>query len=127
MADQLQEQLTNLAWSLKLHVLAAADAIDKQADAAAAVIRDSLSHSTWLPEAARPTPPPPPKVPARVIEKAVGRGGVFAWVKDNKWAAGLVVGTAVGIGGYVYSKRGKRGQKRRAKKAADGGRKEVVG
>lgn len=125
MADKLQEQITNIAWSLKANIFSAADAIDKQADAAAAVIRESLSNSTWVPESVRPTPPPPP---VRIVEKAAARSaGVVGWVKNNKWAAVLLVGTAVGVGGYVYAKKRRGGKKRRAKKASDGGRKEVVG
>lgn len=125
MTDELQEQISRFAWSLKSNIFSVADAIDKQADAAATAIRESLSNSTWVPESVRPTPPPPP-VPVRIVERATG-GGVVGWAKDNKWAVGIFLGTAVGIGGYVYSKRKKGGKKRRARKASDGGRREVVG
>lgn len=57
MADQLQEQLTNLAWTLKSQLFTAADMLDRQADLAATLIRETLSSTPWLPEAARPPPP----------------------------------------------------------------------
>lgn len=122
MTDRLQEQLSSFAWSLKSSVFFAADVIDKQADAAATIIRESLSNSPWVPEVVRP----PTRVPARITENVAG-GGIVAWVRENKWAVGVVVGTAVGIGGYVYAQ-GRKGRKnKRARKASDGGRKEVVG
>ncbi|RPB10171.1 DUF1776-domain-containing protein [Morchella conica CCBAS932] len=124
MADQLQEQLTNLAWTLKSQLFTAADMLDRQADLAATLIRETLSSTPWLPEAARPPPPPPPPPLARIIPRA----GMGRWVKDNKWAVGIVVATGVGIGAWVYGKRKQRRRAgRRARKAADGGRKEVVG
>lgn len=130
MTDRLQEQLSSLAWSLRSGVFFAADVIDKQADAAATVIRESLSNSPWVPEVVRPVPRPT-RMPARITEKVAG-GGIVAWVKENKWAVGMIVGTAVGIGGYVYAQgrkggKGKGGKGKKARKASDGGRKEVVG
>lgn len=125
MTDRLQEQLSNITWYLRSNIFFVADVIDKQADAAATVIRELASNSTWVPEAVRPVPRPT-RIPARIAEKAAS-GGIVAWVKENKWAVGMVVGTAVGIGGYVYAQGRKGGKKRRARKASDGGRKEVVG
>ncbi|KAI5847094.1 hypothetical protein DFP73DRAFT_475139 [Morchella snyderi] len=127
MADQLQEQLTNLAWTLKSQLFTAADLLDRQADVAAALIRGALSSTPWLPEAARPPPPPPPPPQASLAARLAHRAGLGRWVRDNKWAVGIVAATGVGIGAWVYGKRKQRRRAgRRARKAADGGRKEVV-
>lgn len=126
MTDHLQEQLSSIAWTLRSTIFSTADVIDKQADIAATAIREALSKSTWVPEVVRPLPRPI-RMPVSVIEKVTGGGGMGAWVKENKWAVGIVLGTTVGIGGYVYARGRKGGKKKRARKASDGGRKEVVG
>lgn len=126
MADHLQEQLSSLARSLTSNIFLVADVIDKQADTAATAIRELLSGSTWVPEVVRPVPRPS-RMPVGIVKKVARGGGVVAWVKENKWAVGIAVGTAVGVGGYVYAQGRKGGKKKRARKASDGGRKEVVG
>ncbi|KAH0608849.1 uncharacterized protein H6S33_001077 [Morchella sextelata] len=102
MADHLHEQLTNLAWTLKSQLFTAADMLDRQADLAATLIRETLSTTTWLPEAARPPPPPPP--PTGTTRPPSGSGAV----------------------GEGQQRKQRRRAGRRARKAADGGRKEVV-
>lgn len=121
MADNINEFL----WWLKTYTFVAADAVDRQADSLAALIRESLSDCEWLPEGARPVPLRV-VVPERVTQAAGGSKG--QWWIESKWTVGMVVaGVVVAIGGYGYMRKKKYQKRRRAKKAGNGGRKEVVG
>lgn len=124
MTDKFNETVNDLFWNLKSYTFIVADTIDRQADVLANRIRDSLASAEWLPEAARPAPRPVP-IPQRVID-AVSRKN--SWWRDNRWfiVSLAVVGSVVGMGGYGYLTRKKGMKKRRAKRAGNGGRKEVV-
>jgi hypothetical protein len=110
---------------MKKYSLEIADAVDRQIDLVAAVIRDSLSHQSWLPQSVRPPPTPPPSripsPPPTLIERAQ------EWVLAHRaWTAAFVA--FVGTGGLlIYRQRSIYGKKRKARKAGNGARKEIVG
>jgi hypothetical protein len=102
-----------------------ADSIDKHFESVATAIRETLSNSAWLPESARPSPPrkisPPPLPPANYYTRAQ------EWVLKHKAAATIII-TFIGISGvYLYKRKRAYFKKRRAKRASNGARKEVVG
>lgn len=100
-----------------------AEYIDKSVDRAADAVRDTLSSTPWIPDSLRPTPPvkaPVVVVPVPTWEKAQD------WVSRNKILTGVIVavcGTVI-FKGYQKSKSMRK--TRRAKRARNGGRTEVV-
>ncbi|KAK6510130.1 hypothetical protein TWF481_004844 [Arthrobotrys musiformis] len=117
-----------LAWnSIKYHSANMMDQADKHFDSIATTIRQKANDSSsWIPQlpSLKTPPPPPPPAPVVVVGKKVG-GGVWRWVGENKW---IVMGFAVvvlGGGVWVVRKRGQR-RRRKALKAGNGARKEVV-
>ncbi|KAF1992157.1 DUF1776-domain-containing protein [Aulographum hederae CBS 113979] len=104
-----------------------ADATDRHIDSVATSIRSTLSHSTWLPSSARPSPPPPPPVHLAHVPKGV-IASTLGWADRHRAVtAGLVAFFVVGgwAGWREYAGKGRRG-KRRARRAANGARTEVV-
>lgn len=88
-------------------------------------IRESLSTSAWLPSSARPTPPPPP--PPTRVPTAGFSSRLFNWAWENRLAVGLVTATSLGLGSYIVTqRRAARSKKRRAKRASNGARQEVL-
>jgi hypothetical protein len=110
---------------VKKYSLDIADAIDRQIDAVAGVVRDSLSNQAWLPQSVRPPPTPSspriPGPPPTLIEQAQ------EWVLAHRaWTAAFFA--FVGTGGFLlYRQRKFYGRKRKARKAGNGARKEIVG
>jgi hypothetical protein len=109
-----------------------ADYIDRQVDSAASnlqsvvkSLRETLSSSPWIPESARPKPPPKPPVQPKVLPV-----GLYDRVQDWVFKHKVLCGTSVlGIGlatFYIYRQRRSYGKKRRAKRASNGARIEVV-
>lgn len=100
-----------------------ADYVDKHLEIVSNVLRDALSQQEWLGSARpRPSRPPPPRV--RVVPKtALGR--VCEWMDKNRWLTCAIV---LATGGVIYYgvKKGAGRKKRRAKRAANGARLEVV-
>lgn len=102
----------------------AAEYIDKGVDRAADAVRDTLSAQTWLPATMRPLPP------ARVAPVAVVTLSAWEraqdWVSKHKVLTGVIV-VACGVvvfKGYQTSRSMRK--TRRAKRARNGGRTEVV-
>ncbi|TQV98495.1 hypothetical protein V2A60_007769 [Cordyceps javanica] len=101
----------------------AADFIDRSVDRAADVVRDTLSSQTWIPDSVRPAPPV--KVPVAVVSMSTWEQAQD-WVSKHKILTGVVVvvcGTVI-FKGYQKSKSMRK--TRRAKRARNGGRTEVV-
>ncbi|GAB1204186.1 hypothetical protein APSETT445_002835 [Aspergillus pseudonomiae] len=92
-----------------------------QVDHAAKVIRDTLSHQSWLPSSVRPTPPPSR---ARASQSLVDRA--HDWVLRNRaWSAAILA--FVGTTSLLYLGNKKLGGRRRkARRAGNGARKEIV-
>lgn len=103
-----------------------ADYVDRHIESVARTLRETLSSSPWIPESARPRPPPKP-VAAQLKAIPVGLyDRVQNWVLKHKVLCGT---TILGIGVatfYVYQNRRAYGRKRRARRASNGARLEVV-
>jgi hypothetical protein len=104
-----------------------ADYVDKHLEKVANTLREALSSSQWIPESARPKPPPPP--PRSFTESISSSASVYAqlhsWVMRNKILTTVIV---IAIGGVTYHiiRRKSDRKKRRAKRAGNGARLEVV-
>ncbi|ORY08856.1 hypothetical protein BCR34DRAFT_569334 [Clohesyomyces aquaticus] len=99
------------------------DASDRHFASVASYIKKSVPE-TWLPERARPSPPPPPlpKLPA----SASYIHHVQDWVTRNKALTAAIV-AFLGTGGFLlYREKRKHSRKRRARRASNGARREVV-
>lgn len=104
-----------------------ADYVDKNLQKATNILRDALSSSPWLPESARPRPPPPP--PRSFIKSATPTSMLSRahnWVLNNRLLTTAIVFSAGGL--TYYATRGSLSsrKKRRAKRASNGARLEVV-
>ena len=104
-----------------------ADYIEQHSNHIAAEIRDVLESATWLPESMRPPrsqsshffsrAPPPPQ---SFFEKTV------AWVSRNRTAIAIIVAFAGTTAVLIHKRRRAHARKRRAKKFANGAKKEIV-
>ncbi|TWU73936.1 hypothetical protein ED733_004474 [Metarhizium rileyi] len=100
-----------------------ADYIDQNVDQAARILRETLSQAKWLPDYAKPSPP---SEPAITILSMTWSEKVQDWVSRHKILTAVVIvtcGTVV-IKGYKKSRSMRK--TRRAKRARNGGRTEVV-
>ncbi|KUJ24362.1 DUF1776-domain-containing protein [Mollisia scopiformis] len=102
-----------------------ADYVDKHLEKVSNTLRDALSSSKWIPESARPKPPPPPP---RRFEMSVSPSLLVklqSWVLNHKILTTFIV---LAIGGVTYKviRRKVNRKKRRAKRASNGARLEVV-
>lgn len=125
MADNFASAITSSLSTLKSAAFHAAEAIDEQSDNLANSIRSRLSTSSWIPSPARPTPLTPPSAAHYPAPDLYSRATTWAW--QNRLAVGIVGATTFGLGGYVIAqRRAARNRKRRAARAPNGARKEVV-
>lgn len=102
-----------------------ADYVDRHIEKVASALREAVSSSPWIPESARPKPPPKPPVPAKIIPASL-YCRAQDWVQKNKLLSGTFV---IGIGAaifFAYRRRKAYSRKRRAKRASNGARLEVV-
>lgn len=117
-------QLSSIPVHLQRYSQDAADFIDRRVDQAAHFLRETLSSQPWLPDVVRPTPPPPPPLVAIAPASAVER--LQGWIARHKVLTGVVV-VVVGTVAYKGYQRSRSLRKtRRAKRARNGGRTEVV-
>ncbi|KAJ4169300.1 hypothetical protein NW754_016334 [Fusarium falciforme] len=97
--------------------------IEKNVDRAAEVVRENLSTSQWIPESVRPTPPLKPVVEVVSLSRSER---LVDWAVKHKILTGVFV---VACGAAVYkgyqATRSCR-KTRRAKRARNGGRTEVI-
>ncbi|KAH7321337.1 hypothetical protein B0I35DRAFT_429082 [Stachybotrys elegans] len=117
-----REVLSGIPDQLKRYSTDVADFLDVNVDRAAVVVRDTLSTLPWIPDSIRPSPPPTPTVV--VVSSRLDR--LQDWVSRHKLLTGFIVvacGTAV-FRGYQHSLSLRK--TRRAKRARNGGRTEVV-
>ncbi|KND91179.1 hypothetical protein TOPH_04100 [Tolypocladium ophioglossoides CBS 100239] len=121
--QQFLDALSSIPVYLRQYSDVVADFIDHNVDRAAQVVRDTLAASKWIPDSVRPSPPVQPPV---VVVAASRLEQMQAWVARHKILTGVVIvvcGTAVFKG---YQKSRSLRKTRRAKKARNGGRTEVV-
>lgn len=97
------------------------DASDRHFQNVAGYIKRSVPHG-WLPEVARPAPPPPPRV---VSGAYIHR--LQDWISRNRALTAAVVAFFATGGVMLWREQNKSRKKRRARRASNGARKEVVG
>ncbi|KJZ77492.1 hypothetical protein HIM_03216 [Hirsutella minnesotensis 3608] len=123
--QQFLDVLSGIPVNLRRYTDDIADFVDRNVDRAAGAVRDTLSANTWIPDAIRPSPPARPSSAAAAV--AVSRlDSIWEWVARHKVVTGavIVVCGAVVFNGYQRSRWHKKA--RRAKRARNGGRTEVV-
>ncbi|KAI9371988.1 hypothetical protein BJX61DRAFT_475127 [Aspergillus egyptiacus] len=116
------DYLASIPHDVRKYSLQVADAIDRHVDHAAGVVRDTLSHQSWLPSSVRPSPKSRPFTPQS--QSLYDR--MHCWVSRNgAWSAAILafVGTTCVL--YFGSQK-LRAKRRKAKRAASGGRKEII-
>lgn len=112
-----------LAQGIRKNTENVADIIDSRIDQAAHFVRETLSSSPWIPSVIKPPPPPKPMV---AVVTASRLEQVQGWVSRHKILTGVIVlvcGTVI-FKGYQTHRSARK--LRRAKRARNGGRTEVV-
>ncbi|KJK79591.1 hypothetical protein H634G_05183 [Metarhizium anisopliae BRIP 53293] len=115
--------LAHIPPQLKQYSNDVAEYIDQNVDQAARIVRETLSQAKWLPEYAKPNPPLKPAV---AVVSMTRFEKVQGWVSRHKILAAVIVftcGTMI-FKGYQTSRSMRKS--RRAKRARNGGRTEVV-
>ncbi|KAK2601654.1 hypothetical protein QQS21_004805 [Conoideocrella luteorostrata] len=116
-------QLSHVPPQLRQYSNDVAEYIDQNVDRAAGLVRETLSQVKWLPDSVRPCPPSKPTV-AMVTMSRFEK--VQDWAARHKILTGVIIltcGTAI-FKGYQTSRSLRKS--RRAKRARNGGRTEVV-
>lgn len=119
--DNISSEIDRIADSIERHFKAVASSLLEWPVAAS--IRERIQSSPWLYEEISPrTPPPPPHRPITISYlRACGR-----WVSEHRAVTAAVV-AFVGTGAVIfYTRRRADRAKRRAKRAKNGARTEVV-
>ncbi len=108
--------------SITKEITKIADSIEEHSTTAASFLRETLNSSPWLPESIKPPPPPPvaSKVPPGYL------GASQDWILRNRAVTAAVI-AFVGTGVFIIWRRRRLDQtKRRAKRAKNGAKTEVV-
>ncbi|KAL4780818.1 hypothetical protein BJX76DRAFT_33743 [Aspergillus varians] len=116
------DYLASIPHDVRRYSLQVADAIDRHVDHAADAVRDTLSHQSWLPSSVRP----PPRVRPFLPESQSLYDRAYSWVMRNRaWSAAILA--FAGTTGVLYFGNNKlRAKRRKAKRAANGARKEII-
>ncbi|KAI9894678.1 MAG: hypothetical protein M1814_002034 [Vezdaea aestivalis] len=115
--------LSSVPNDVKRYSLEVADTIDKHVEFVASILRESLSSSPWIPNAARPRalyPKHSTPVHSSTIEQ------VGSWICTHKKTTAIAI-IGVSLSGYIFYRNGRSSsKKRRAIRAQNGARQEVV-
>lgn len=118
------QQLASIPHDVRKYSTEVADSLDRQVDHVATLVRDNLSHQTWLPSSVRPLPRTLPDSRAG-SESFVDR--IQAWaLRNGAWSA-AVVAFATTTGALYFGSKTLHGKRRKARRAISGARKEIVG
>lgn len=119
------DYLASIPHDVRRYSLEVADSIDRHVDHVAGIVRDTLSQQTWLPSSVRPSPRTQGFVqPVPLTQTFTDR--VRSWVLHNRaWTAAIFafVGTSCIL---FYGNKKLNGKRRKARRAANGARKEIV-
>lgn len=120
--DQVRSEMSNILDSVNSFT----EAIDRHFESVGRSFRDAFRDTPWLPKSIKPKPP---RVPHRVPVVAVPLGYFEAtrvWVSEHRaWTAAVVA--FVGTGAFIVWRRRRNDRvKRRAGRAKNGSRTEVV-
>lgn len=100
---------------------------DRGFNSAAKTAKETLSSQSWVPESWRPTPPPKPTSMSSKVLPVSLYTRINHWVMNNKLLTGtFVVGLTATTVGLVYRSRRHYSKKRRAKRASNNARLEVI-
>ncbi|KAF2754339.1 DUF1776-domain-containing protein [Pseudovirgaria hyperparasitica] len=101
-----------------------ADATDRHFEYVAASIREKLSGTGWLPGTARSPPSPPPRILKNASTGYIAR--LQEWTDKNRALTSAII-AFLGTGAFlIYRQRFGHNKKRRARRASNGARREVV-
>ena len=101
------------------------EGIEQHFDSVSRSLKDAFRTTSWLPESVKPLPPPPsvqraPKVPAGYLEASRG------WISEHRAVTAAVV-AFFGTGAFIIWRRRRSDRaKRRAQRAKNGARTQVV-
>ena len=101
------------------------EAIEAHFDSVSRSLKDTFRASPWLPDSIKPRPPPP--APRRIPSMPVGYYAASQnWVSEHRAIVAAVV-AFIGTGAFIIWRRRRSDRaKRRAKRAKNGSRTEVV-
>ncbi|OJJ47926.1 hypothetical protein ASPZODRAFT_2127108 [Penicilliopsis zonata CBS 506.65] len=119
------DYLASIPHDVRRYSLEVADSIDRQVDHAAAVVRETLSQQSWLPSSIRPSPRTCGQVGPSSRSRDFG-DRVYEWILRNRaWTAAIFAffGTTCVL---YYGGKKLHGKRRKARKAGNGARKEIV-
>ncbi|KAA6416203.1 MAG: hypothetical protein FRX48_00923 [Lasallia pustulata] len=117
--------LSSIPNDVRHYSLEIAESIDRHFESVASSLRETLQTASWLPNSVKPAAPPPPQrfvppVQLGYLDRAQ------AWVSQHRAVTAAVI-AFVGTGTFILWRRKKSYQKkRRARRAANGARTEVV-
>ncbi|PVH87157.1 DUF1776-domain-containing protein [Cadophora sp. DSE1049] len=104
-----------------------ADYVDRHLEKVSNTLREALSSSQWIPESARPRPPPPPRTFSETIaSSSTLTTQIHRWICKNKILTTVIVIALGGVTYHVIKRKSNYRKKRRAKRASNGARLEVV-
>lgn len=103
-----------------------ADYIERHVEKVAASLRETLSSQPWVPEQIRPKAPAKPPTSTNLVSIGFHQR-VAQWVLNNKLLTGtFILGITATTIHLVHRSRKAYGRKRRAKRASNGARLEIV-
>ncbi|KAF4125206.1 protein of unknown function DUF1776 [Geosmithia morbida] len=120
--QQFLDALGNIPLYLRRYTDDVASFIDQHVDHAAHYVRDTISSQAWIPDSVKPRPPPPPPAAAAASRLQA----VQDWIANHKIITGVVVLACGTIAYKGYQHNQSMRKIRRAKRARNGGRTEVV-
>ncbi|KAI9802231.1 MAG: hypothetical protein M1825_002952 [Sarcosagium campestre] len=116
--------LSSIPNDIRRYSLEVADSIDRHVESAATVLRETLSSSPWIPQSARPAPPPRPRQVVPTPSKSV-LNQAQAWVSRNKVLTATIIFSIGAVVVYVHRRHNKH-RKRRARRTEHAAKTEVV-
>lgn len=118
-------QLSSIPNDIKKYSTDVAEVVERHVDQIAEQVREALSQTTWIPDAIRPRMPPPPPPSVYIVPSSLYER-VNNWFARHKLLTGIIVVSTGVIIYRGYSKSKFSRKTRRAKRARNGGRLEVV-
>lgn len=119
-------QLANIPNDVRRYSLDVADSIDRHVEHAASVIRETLASQTWLPAIVKPISKNNAVVRCSSPPQSVRERACDWMLHHRAWTAAIV--GFFGTGGFLlFGSYALNTRKRKARRAANGARKEIVG
>ncbi|KAG5289604.1 DUF1776 superfamily domain-containing protein [Histoplasma ohiense] len=119
------DYLASIPNNVKKYSSQVADSVNEHVDHLAVTVRDVLARQSWLPSVVKPLGKPVAKSPSSLPPQST-LDLVQDWISRNRaWTAAIVA--FVGTGAFlVYGSKKLSGKKRKARRAGNGARKEIV-